>query len=184
MTISTQLQYTLVRSKRRTISIEIKPDASVVVRAPKRTAKRLIEAFVARKQPWIQKHQAQIRDRHTINLDHLFTPMSKAEIRQRITDRVGVYARTYGFNYTKVRISNAKARWGSCSSSGTISLNWRLAFCPTHVLDYVIVHELAHTEEMNHGPKFWAIVARILPDFESAKTWLKSHQYALSDWDN
>ncbi|MDA1354458.1 MAG: SprT family zinc-dependent metalloprotease [bacterium] len=176
------IDYTLVRSKRRTIGIEIRPDGQVLVRAPKRAAVRLIESFIARKQQWIQTHVARIQDRDTINIDHLFTPMSRDEIRRKITDRVDIYATTYHFTYTKVRISNAKTRWGSCSSSGTIAINWRLAFCPTHVMDYVIVHELAHTEQMNHGPKFWAIVARICPDYKRAKAWLKDHQRALSEW--
>jgi predicted metal-dependent hydrolase len=74
-----------------------------------------------------------------------------------------------------VRISKARTRWGSCSSNGNIALNWRLAMAPPEILDYIIVHELAHLKHPNHSRAFWAEVGRILPDYKARKQWLKQY---------
>ncbi len=68
-----------------------------------------------------------------------------------------------------LRLSSAKTRWGSCSADGRILLNWRLIHFPQSSIDYVVAHELAHLKEMNHGPRFWATVASLLPDYETAR---------------
>ena len=71
------------------------------------------------------------------------------------------------------RLSSAKTRWGSCSTAGNLNFNWRLVLAPREVLDYVVVHELAHRKEMNHSRKFWAEVKNVLPDYEKRRKWLK-----------
>ena len=75
----------------------------------------------------------------------------------------------------RLRISSARRRWGSCSSSGTLSFSWRLLAAPDFAIDYVIAHELAHLREMNHSPRFWAEVARLMPDWQRGHAWLKGH---------
>lgn len=77
------------------------------------------------------------------------------------------------------RLSSARGRWGSCSSAGSINLNWRLALAPLPVLDYVIAHELAHLTHMNHSPAFWAETARLYPDWRAQRDWLKAHGHRL-----
>ena len=74
-----------------------------------------------------------------------------------------------------MRLSNARSRWGSCHASGRISLNWRLIHMPRHLIDYVVVHELAHLREMNHSPRFWKLLERLCPNTERAKVWLDVH---------
>jgi len=80
----------------------------------------------------------------------------------------------------RVSVRNQRSRWGSCSRHGTISLNWRLVQAPAYVRDYIVLHELAHLNEMNHSRRFWAEVARLCPDFEHAERWLKEHAGLLS----
>ncbi len=78
-----------------------------------------------------------------------------------------------------VTVRNQKSRWGSCSRCGTISLNWRLIQAPSHVRDYLILHELSHLKEMNHSARFWREVERVCPDYETAERWLKQHSALL-----
>ena len=86
-----------------------------------------------------------------------------------------VIAKAMGVDYTKIQIRDQRTRWGSCSSRGTVTLNWRLAMAPVEVFRYVIVHELAHRREMNHSERFWAIVAQNCPEWQQRRDWLKIH---------
>lgn len=88
--------------------------------------------------------------------------------------RLQYFADTYGFVFEKIRYGNPKGRWGSCSSSGTISLNVALMNTPHAVIDYVLLHELAHTKHMNHSPEFWAVVAECMPDYKVHRKTLKT----------
>lgn len=83
-------------------------------------------------------------------------------------------ADTYGFTYERERFGNQRGRWGSCSSSGTISLNVALMNLPHELIDYVLIHELAHTKQMNHSPDFWDMVERCLPEYHERRKLLKS----------
>ncbi len=105
----------------------------------------------------------------------LFTDWYLAQAARVFGERVSFYVLLGGFNIKQVRLSNARARWGSCSSTGSINLTWRLVMAPPAVIDYVIVHELAHTLEHNHSKAFWARVAAILPDYKVRQGWLKKN---------
>jgi predicted metal-dependent hydrolase len=74
-----------------------------------------------------------------------------------------------------VTVRNQKTRWGSCSRRGTLSLNWRLVLLPSSVMDYLILHELAHLKEMNHSPRFWKVVASLCPGYREEERWLRKH---------
>lgn len=89
--------------------------------------------------------------------------------------RVLELAAQHGLRVTRVSVRAQRSRWGSCSRTGAISLNWRLIHAPTFVRDYVIVHELMHLRQMNHSDKFWAEVARAFPRWREAEAWLKGH---------
>ncbi|MFP5405302.1 MAG: M48 family metallopeptidase [Gammaproteobacteria bacterium] len=93
--------------------------------------------------------------------------------REVFAERIPLFAARLGRAPSRWALSSARTRWGSCSRDGSIRLNWRLVHCPLDVVDYVVAHELAHLRELNHSPRFWAIVAELCPDFERARAWLR-----------
>jgi hypothetical protein len=94
--------------------------------------------------------------------------------RSLFRDRLAFYETRLGTKHRVLRLSSAKSRWGSCSADGRILLNWRLIHFPVSSIDYVVAHELAHLKEMNHGPRFWATVANLLPDYEIARAHVRN----------
>lgn len=100
--------------------------------------------------------------------------------RDLITRRVAYYHGLTGGSYSKITIRDQKSRWGSCSSLGTLSFNYRLIFAPAGVLDYVVVHELCHLTHMNHSKNFWNMVEKIMPEYRQYKSWLASHERELT----
>jgi predicted metal-dependent hydrolase len=103
----------------------------------------------------------------------------QGEARRVFAARLDYFAARMGVRYAGVGLSSAKTRWGSCSSTGQIRLHWRLAHAPMMLLDYVVVHELAHLREMNHSDRFWAIVAREMPDYGARRARLRGPN---ADW--
>jgi predicted metal-dependent hydrolase len=101
------------------------------------------------------------------------TDWLKSEVRQDLSARVQHHAKTLNCSPKRVTIRDQSTRWGSCSTTGTLSFSWRLIFAPAHVLDYVTAHEVAHLREMNHGPKFWRLVKQAIPHMHEARCWLK-----------
>lgn len=100
--------------------------------------------------------------------------------RDTFTARVAYYHPFTGGNYTSITIRDQKSRWGSCSSRGTLSFNYRLVFAPPKVLDYVVVHELCHLTHMNHSKDFWNMVETIMPEYKVYKSWLREHGQELN----
>ena len=102
-----------------------------------------------------------------------------------LTERTCAYAAQMSVNPAGIRISSAKTRWGSCSAKGNVNFSWRLVMADDSVIDYVVVHELAHLKEMNHSERFWGIVAGVLPDHKKRKAKLRSLQRRLNGeaWD-
>ena len=94
--------------------------------------------------------------------------------------RVAYYHSLTGGNYTKITVRDQKTRWGSCSSNGTLSFNYRLMYAPPRILDYVVVHELCHLTHMNHSKEFWNMVASIMPEYKTYRQWLKDHGQELN----
>jgi hypothetical protein len=88
-------------------------------------------------------------------------------------------AMALGVRYRRITLRDQRSRWGSCSSTGTLSFNWRLVLAPHDVLDYVVVHEVCHLAELHHGPEFWALVAKRRPTYEDSKRWLDQHGWEL-----
>lgn len=100
--------------------------------------------------------------------------------RDTFTARVAYYHQFTGGNYTSITIRDQKSRWGSCSSRGTLSFNYRLIFAPLKVLDYVVVHELCHLSHMNHSKDFWSMVETVMPEYKVYKSWLRGHGQELN----
>jgi predicted metal-dependent hydrolase len=95
------------------------------------------------------------------------------------TARADAFAADLGVAYKRLTIRDGRSRWGSCSSAGGLNFSWRLILAPPAILDYVVVHELAHLRELNHSPRFWALVAAHCPDYQLQRKWLKEHGPAL-----
>ena len=169
------VQYSIIRSDRKTIAIQIQPDGNVVVRAPKRMRMEEIKRFVESKAEWIEKH---LLNRTTFNQEKLTDQemkMLREKARAVVTEKVQYYAPLIGVTYNQIAIRAQHTRWGSCSSKGNLNFNCLLALVPPEALDYVVVHELCHLKELNHSDRFWDEVGKILPDYKTRKKWLKDN---------
>lgn len=103
----------------------------------------------------------------------------KREARADLVEAAARHAAKLGVAIGRVTLKDTKSRWGSCSSNGDLAFSWRLILAPPYVLDYLAAHEVAHRREMNHGPRYWANVAKLMPDYERAEDWLKSYGATL-----
>ncbi len=170
----------VIRSNRRTISLEITPAGDVLVRAPRQMSEMEIRGFVESKSSWLTKHlRKQEEDRDSLQAEGLFTEQQIERLlklaKQVIPEKVAYYARLMGVAYGRVTIRKQKTRWGSCSREGNLNFNCLLMMAPPEVLDYVVVHELSHRLEMNHSSRFWAQVEQVIPDYRKPRKWLKEH---------
>lgn len=177
----------VIRSKRKTLAIEIRPDMRVVVRAPEKIPQNEIMKFVEEKQNWIKKHLVQMyfkaEEIKKQKKEPAFTNADIEKLCQKalsvIPDKVKYYAEIMGVTYGRITIRNQKTRWGSCSSKGNLNFNCLLMLMPDKVLDYVVVHELCHLKQMNHSKKFWMEVERYMPDYRNYRKWLNENGGAL-----
>lgn len=99
----------------------------------------------------------------------------KTQALPRITERANFYSQKTGWEFKSIKVTKAERRWGSCSPNGAIHFSWRLIMAPSDVVDYVVVHELAHIPEKNHSKKFWDKVAKVLPDYKQRRKWLREN---------
>jgi len=207
--------YTLVRSNRRSIGIQIEPTGKVVVKAPYLVPKFLVDRFVASKREWIEKKLTTVRafplqikktieegdtyyylgNSYLVHIgsykkievadtlqfpSHLvfrgkseLTDWYKNWAKTMITDRVKHYCQVMNTTIKSIYFSDTTSKWGSCAPDNTLQFNWRLVMAPMLVIDYVVVHELAHTKEKNHGKRFWHIVSTYKPAYKQYVKWLR-----------
>ncbi|GHV39734.1 hypothetical protein FACS189490_03800 [Clostridia bacterium] len=175
--------YTLTRSRRRTLAIHIKPDGAVEVRAPLRLARSEIERFVTAKSAWIEKKQAQIAARQpTAPRELPPSQYTDGEFERVTREFVKTWEQRLGVTVVFVGIRRMSTRWGSCTAkTRRIRLNAALEYCPRECLEYVVVHELAHLRENNHSPRFWAIVVGALPDYTARQAKLRAFSWLLNE---
>ena len=178
----------IIRSKRKTIAIEITKELKVLVRAPFRMLDIDIKRFINEKSSWIEKHLIVMKEKIKMieQQEDKAIKLTVDEIRQLaeqaltiIPERVAHYAQIMNVTIGKISIRNQVSRWGSCSSKGNLNFNCLLMLMPPDVIDYVVVHELCHRKEMNHSPKFWTEVAQVLPNYKLQKKWLKDNGSAI-----
>lgn len=104
-------------------------------------------------------------------IERWYRRTARAEVVPRLDEAVAAL----GLSYASVRIGNQRTRWGSCSSTGAMSFNWRLLLAPEDVLDYVVWHEACHLRHLDHSPRFWALLERHRPGYREQKAWLRRH---------
>lgn len=176
--------YKLIRSSRKTVAICVKPDGSVEVRAPRRAKLEFIEGFVKEKEGWIratqEKMAARSAERRVITLTPRQTAEAKRRAKEYLAARCGHYAPLMGVDYRSIKVNSAKTRWGSCTSEGNLNFTYRLIFAEPELIDYIVVHELAHRREMNHSQRFWKVVADVMPDYRQRRAGLKEFQRRIA----
>lgn len=213
----------IIKSRRKTLSLQITEDASLIVRAPYSMSQKTIHQIIIKHKDWIEKKQREMIKRSKFakhefksgetflylgNLHKLkivedqnsplifdgsfflfkshsngretFLKWYKLKSYEIISERVDIYAKKYGFEFGKLRITDAQKRWASCSSNGNLNFSWRLVMAPIEVIDYVVIHELVHLVERNHSKLFWAKVRLLYPQYEKEKGWLKENGYLLN----
>ncbi len=184
----TDYEITLIRSRRKSLAIEITPELQVVVRAPAQMPVREINAFVQEKDDWIRAHLQRMAEKKRLREQCREQALSKEELQELaaqamklIPQKVRYYAPIIGVTYGRITIRNQRTRWGSCSGKGNLNFNCLLLLMPEEVLDYVVVHELCHRKEMNHSARFWEEVEKILPGYRQRRKWLKDNGGRIMD---
>lgn len=171
------MEYRIIRSRRKTISIQIQPNGEIQVRCPLRMREKDIRGFVESKSDWIASYLPKEPPKPQFTEQQLQELAEQAK--RIIPGRVAYFAPLVGVNYGRITIRSQKTRWGSCSVKGNLNFNCLLMLTTPEVLDYVVVHELCHRKELNHSSAFWAEVERVLPDYKIHRKWLKDHGTAL-----
>ena len=152
--------------------IAIKGDGTCVVTVPKRVLIAEVDRLVQKRSAWIKEALENLKKNPrpyswvgtTAELKKF-----KSSAMRLAKDRLLHFNKVYGFRVASVGIRNQKSRWGSCSSTGRLNFTYKIALLPPHLADYIIVHELCHLGEMNHSKRFWALVARTMPEYRKLK---------------
>lgn len=221
-----QLDYQVIYSDRKRITITVERDRSVVVRAPIGTPEDKIRQTIESKKLWLfekinhaQKYPPEksrkefvtgetlmylgryyrleitgddepgVRFQNRFYVSRCYQSQAgkllsawyMARAREKLTPRIRSFAESMGVAHNQILVSDLKYRWASCTPKGNLNFNWRIIKAPTFVIDYLIVHELAHLLEPNHGPAFWNIVAVQVPKFQVAKDWLREYGMLLEE---
>jgi predicted metal-dependent hydrolase len=130
--------------------------------------------------PWLEKQLARlVEPRLGLDRLRLTAEQGRREADARISLIVQSEAAALGVAYRRITLRDQVSRWGSCSSNGALSFNWRLVLAPHDVLDYVVVHEVCHLVEHNHGARFWRLVESRRPGYRDSKAWLDAYGWEI-----
>src|SRR5438105_1697574 len=166
-----------VSQRARRARIELPAGGGPRLVIPRGTSQRQVQRLLEHWRPWIERQLA--RRPPPPELPPLSEEDARARTRAAAQLIAAAESERLGVAYRRIRVAGQRTRWGSCSPSGTLSFNWRLALAPPEVLDYVVVHEVCHLPEPSHGPRFWALVERLRPGYREPKQWLADHGHAL-----
>lgn len=163
------------RAKR--LILSVRPFRGARVAVPKRVSFKQAALFAVSKATWIKRQLANAKaaEQKVIRF-HQQSPLSPAQARRQIVRRLNQLSRQTGLMYNRVFVRNQKTRWGSCSARHNINLNINMVHLPVELMDYIILHELAHTRITNHGPQFWKLLANYIHH-------PREHDRALSQYD-
>lgn len=182
--IDVPVQMTITRSFRKTVGLKIRSSRDVVLKFPMYCQDSDVDEFLKKKKNWIDYYiyKAGVREQETEDLPKL----TYGELEKLFKDTSALlrplldeYIPMLRVTVRKVTVRAQRTRWGSCSSRGNLNFNCLLALTPDYVQRYIVVHELCHLLNMNHSPAFWAGVATIMPDYETAEDWIKEEGWKL-----
>ncbi len=170
-----EISVSIKRSARKSSGLEVRTTGEVLARVPNGLSDAKIKEFIENHKDWIIRKVLQMSEkkdeRQEIRIPswEKLTLQERRAIKEKISVRVVHYSQKMNVSYGRITIRNQKTRWGSCSSKGNLNFNYRLFYLPEELLDYVVVHELAHRRYMNHSRQFWQEVSRYFPQYEQCR---------------
>lgn len=176
-----EIRISVIRSARKSLGLEVRDANTVLARIPTRVSDRELKAFVENHRSWILENTEVMAEREEKRKStpapppELLSKTDRMKIQLKIGKRVRHYCEAMGVTVGYVTVKNQKTRWGSCSAKGNVNFNYQLAFLPDELLDYVVIHELAHRRHMNHSRAFWAEVEKYCPDYLERREQLKEY---------
>ena len=177
-------EYTIIRSGRRSLGLNLDPKGRIVVRAPYLCPRSVIDRFVAEHSGWIEKQRARLFSQAASSeragmLSKEDTARLSKLMKHSLPEKLAKYSKLLGVSYNRVSVRCQRSKWGSCSAKGNLNFNCLLMLAPEEVLDYVIVHELCHRRHMDHSKEFWAEVESVCPEYKAYRKWLRENGGAL-----
>lgn len=170
------IEYELRRSTRRTLSVEVNREAKLVVHAPLHLPQKAIDDFLLSHIDWIDEHIKKQKEK-IASAPKEPTESEISSLREKayavLSEKTAYYAAQMGVTYSRVGITSAKGRYGSCSKQGRINYSWRLMLQDEPTWDYIVVHELCHLIHFDHSKAFWQTVEKYLPDYKERQKLLK-----------
>ena len=175
-------EYELLKSHRKSIAIEVSRGGQITVRAPIFCSRRRIDAFLKEKQLWIEKtlHKMKEKEVESVPFSRDETEMLRAKAKEVIPKKVEQIAKLMGAKYSGVKITSAAKRFGSCNAKNSLCFSLYLMQYEEELIDYVIVHELAHTVHHNHSASFYRLVGKYMPDYKTRQRALKRRGYPIN----
>lgn len=176
------LVLSVVRSARKTIGLQVCENGDAVLRIPNQLSADALQKFLDSEHAWIWKKVEQMQTRMEQRHGTGAVPVGELsrdeleKIKKKIESRVNAYKKAMGVTIRWITIRNQKTRWGSCSSKGNLNFNYQLYYLPDELLDYVVIHELAHRRYMDHSKEFWAEVEKYCPDYRERRQQLKKYK--------
>ena len=169
------MDFEIIRSDRRTVAITVK-DGKVILRAPKNLKDKEAEKIIESHKDWILSKLNLKRTNESLQRELTSEEIAvmRNEAKKYFKDKIEHYSKIMNLKYSRMTITGAKTRFGSCSSKGNICFSYRLMLYPEQAREYVVVHELAHLLEMNHSKRFYGIIERYMPDYKDRKKLLKN----------
>lgn len=169
------MEYRVIRSKRKTIELQVNEAAEVIIRAPKSASIEDIERIVKKNQKWIESHIQIQKERQAKRKQLSDEEIAELKLKAQavLPFMTEYYAKKMGVSYTGVKITSAQKRFGSCTGRNSINYSYILMQYPPEAIEYVVVHELAHTVHHNHGKDFYALIEKTLPDYKEREKLLK-----------
>ena len=173
------MDFDLIRSGRKTLAAEIR-NGRLLIRAPRYASRDEITRFIMQNRRWIETHLERAAEAE--KKKEGIRKLTRTEIRelaekalQVLPERAAFFAPKIGVSYSRITIRMQRTRWGSCSSKGNLNFNCLLMLTPPEVQDSVVVHELCHLKHMNHSPRFYEEILKVMPDYRTHQKWLKEN---------